>query len=108
MRSAFMNSMQSKPLAEATKGGLGGGAGGGEWEAGMSDDEDSNDEEGGGGGKGQKEQQQQQQAVSQVVVEEDEPEEIVYDPDARSVTLTLTGAMVSLDIEIQVLHCAVV
>ena len=97
MRSAFMNSMQSKPLAEATKG-LGGGAGGGEWEAGMSDESDEDDEGGGGGGPPSAAAQQSQV----LVVEEDEPEEIVYDPDARSVTLTLTGAMVSLDIEIQV------
>ena len=32
----------------------------------------------------------------------DEPDEIEYDPEARSVTLTLNGAIVSLDIEIQV------
>lgn len=33
----------------------------------------------------------------------EEQDEIEYDPEARSVTLTISGAVVSLDIEIQVL-----
>ena len=67
----------------------GGGDGGEDW----SDEEGTDDEEGGGGRGG-----------GAVVVEEaaDEPDEIEYDPEANSITLTLNGAIVSLDIEIQV------
>ncbi len=32
----------------------------------------------------------------------DEPDEIEYDPEANSITLTLNGTIVSVDIEIQV------
>ncbi|KZS04568.1 Protein CASC1-like protein [Daphnia magna] len=97
MRSSIINSLVSKVPAEAakgsnaneTRGAGGGGAGGGgdEW----SDEEGSDEEEGGGRGNGT------------AVVEEaaDEPDEIEYDPEARSITLTLNGAIVSLDIEIQ-------
>lgn len=60
----------------------------------MSDDSSDEDEGGGGrGGGGQ---------MDPLTVAADEPDEIEYDPEARSITLTLNGAIVSLDIEIQV------
>ena len=75
--------------------GGGGGGGGTEWEAGMSD-ESSDEEDGMGGGRGGGGQ------MDPTAVAIEEPDEIEYDPEARSVTLTLSGAIVALDIEIQV------
>ncbi|XP_046438906.1 dynein axonemal intermediate chain 7 homolog [Daphnia pulex] len=102
MRSSIINSLVSKAPVEAAKGtavnetrGAGGGGGGGGGDGGggedWSDDEGSDDEEGGGRGGGA------------AVVEEaaDEPDEIEYDPEANSITLTLNGTIVSVDIEIQ-------
>ena len=69
-------------------GGGGGGEGGGEWS-----DSDEDEDEGGRAAGGQ---------IDSTMAAADEPDEIEYDPEARSVTLTLNGAIVSLDIEIQV------
>lgn len=57
-------------------------------------DESEDEEEGGGGGRGGGQ-------MDSMAVAADEPDEIEYDPEARSVTLTLSGAIVALDIEIQ-------
>lgn len=58
-------------------------------------DESSDEEDGGGGGRGGG------GAMDSMAIAADEPDEIEYDPEARSVTLTISGAIVALDIEIQ-------
>lgn len=55
-------------------------------------DESSDEEEGPGAAAGMSDPQ---------AFAFEEQDEIEYDPEARSVTLTLSGAVVSLDIEIQ-------
>lgn len=63
----------------------------------MSDESSDEDEVGGAGGR------HTGGPMDQLATAADDTEEIEYDPDARSVTLTLSGPSVSLDIEIQVI-----